>query len=220
MVTKPDLNKLKTEIHNRKRERVAISESIQGATLLPKDEFLNGLMASLQTGKSSSATNLIKLVENKTAQRLQETPVHNVQPVQSPAPVQPQQRQRITEVDMSPERDEQMFRDLEIKKSRTLAESMQEYIQTPHVGAPMSNKVPAGQQLNEGYLVENVKRVVNNYLAENLGPIFEEAIKSTIIEMYAVERIKEVLQENKEMIKTVVIETIKEIQARNKAKTQ
>ena len=70
--------------------------------------------------------------------------------------------------------------------------------------------------LNEAYLSENVKKIVNGYLTENLGPIFEEAIKSTIIEMYAVERIKEVLNENREMVKSIVIETIKEIQARSK----
>ena len=70
--------------------------------------------------------------------------------------------------------------------------------------------------LNEGYLVENVKKVVSNYLIENLGPIMEESIKSTILELYAVDRIKEVLTENKEMIKTIVYETIRELQAKKK----
>ena len=82
----------------------------------------------------------------------------------------------------------------------------------PKTGQPM--------QINEGYLVENVKKIVDNYLIDNFGPVVEEAIKSTIIEMFAVERIKEVLTENREMIKTVVYETIKELQAKNKAKAQ
>jgi hypothetical protein len=55
---------------------------------------------------------------------------------------------------------------------------------------------------------------------ENFGPIVEEAIKSTILELYAVERIKEVLTENKEIIKTVVYETIRELQAKSKTKAQ
>jgi hypothetical protein len=80
----------------------------------------------------------------------------------------------------------------------------------PNTGQPM--------QINEGYLVENVKKIVDNYLIDNFGPVVEEAIKGTIIEMYAVERIKEVLQENREMIKTLVYETIREIQAKSKAK--
>ena len=75
-------------------------------------------------------------------------------------------------------------------------------------------------QLNEAALVENVKNVVNGYLSENLGTVFEEAIKGTIIEMYAVERIQEVLNENRDLIKTVVVETIKEIRDKSKVKAQ
>jgi hypothetical protein len=236
MAGKVDLNKIKEEIDVRKKERGVMTERVQGATLMPKDQFLNGLMTSLQTGQDTAATNLIKLVENKTAAKhgeivrhaVNETvlpttvPTANVRPIQGGIPLE--------QVDMSPERDEQMFRDLEAKRKKTLAESMNEYINAPHVGAPMSNQqvaIPPATtymsngttrvpMLNEAYLVENVNKIVHNYLAENLGPVFEEAIKSTIIEMYAVERIKEVLQENREMIKTVVIETIKEIQARSK----
>jgi len=110
---------------------------------------------------------------------------------------------------------------LERKRKQTLAESIENFGKIPAIGAPMQNNPQyAGQpmQINEAYLTENVKNTVNNYLSENLGPIFEEAIKSTIIEMYAVERIKEVLTENKEMIKTLVYDTIREIQAANAKK--
>jgi hypothetical protein len=117
---------------------------------------------------------------------------------------------------MSPERDEQLWADIEKRKKQTLAESIEGFNKTTN--APMNN-VPTytgGQPINEGYLIENVKKIVNNYLIENFGPVIDEAIKSTIIEMYAVERIKEVLQENKEIIKTVVYETIRELQAKKK----
>jgi hypothetical protein len=92
-------------------------------------------------------------------------------------------------------------------------------------GSPTNKQQPVQQRpqmnLNEGYLVENVKKIVDNYLIENFGPIVEEAIKSTILELYAAERIKEVLVENKEMVKAVVIETIREIkQANDKKKAQ
>ena len=50
-----------------------------------------------------------------------------------------------------------------------------------------------------------MQQIVNGHLAENLGPIFEEAIKGTVIEMFAVERIQEVLKENKDLIKEVVV---------------
>ena len=36
--------------------------------------------------------------------------------------------------------------------------------------------------------------------------------------MYAVERIKEVLNENRDLVKSVVVETTREIQAKSKAK--
>jgi hypothetical protein len=122
---------------------------------------------------------------------------------------------------MSPEREELMFRDLETSRKKTLAESIQQYVAVPVVGTPMSNR-PANApiSLNEQYLIENVTKIVNNYLVENFGPILEEAIKGTILEMYAVERIKEVLHENKDMVKAVVIEVIKEIQAKSKSKAQ
>jgi len=212
---KVDLNKIKAEIDVRKKERGIATEQTQGAKLLPKDQFLNELMVSLKSGQDTQATNLIKLVENKTAERHGEVKRHNIDTMTIPVAPQPTNEP----VGMSPERDEQLFADLEKRRKQTLAESIQGYISTPPVGAPMNNtppQTPGAPVLNEGYLIENVKKVVNNYLTENLGPIFEEAIKSTIIEMYAVERIKEVLTENKDMIKGVVIETIKEIQARTK----
>jgi hypothetical protein len=224
MAGKVDLNKIKEEIDVRKRERGVLSEKVQGTTLMPKDQFLNGLLTSLQTGQDTAATNLIKLVENKTAAKHGEVVRHNIETVAPVPPTRPIQGGiPLEQVDMSPEREEIMFRDLEAKRKKTLAESMQQYYNTPAVGAPMTN-VPTAMplttggipMLNEVYLSENVKKIVNGYLTENLGPIFEEAIKSTIIEMYAVERIKEVLNENREMVKSIVIETIKEIQARSK----
>jgi hypothetical protein len=101
---------------------------------------------------------------------------------------------------------------------------MGSFITTAKGGQKMvaENHAPSQGQpmLNEAYLIERVQKVVNNYLSENLAPIFEDAIKNTIIEMYAVERIKEVLTENREMIKSLVYETIREIQAKSKNKTQ
>jgi hypothetical protein len=119
---------------------------------------------------------------------------------------------------MSPERDEQLWQDIEKNRKQTLAESMGKYI-TPNANTP-ARQPQQQMNLNEGYLVENVKKIVDNYLIENFGPVIEEAIKGTIIEIYAVERIKEVLQENREIVKSIVLETIREIQANSKKKAQ
>jgi len=216
MAEKINLNKLKDEIDSRKRGKNIAPSSLGEQTTIgvsPRDTFLYGLMESLKTGKDNASTNLLKTVDNKVAEKHGESARLPVNEVAAP----PQPRKPI---DMSPERDEQLFADLEKKRKQTLAESMSSYIGAPAVGAPMQNQPPqqagAPVQLNEQYLAENVKKIVNGYLTESLGPIFEEAIKGTIIEMYAIERIKEVLHENKDLIKTVVIETIKEIQAKNK----
>jgi len=230
MADKVNLNLLKNEIDNRKKEKNQVSsrlgENLGGGTNLPpRDAFLNGLLESFQTGRDTHSSVLVKSVVNKVAEKNNESaPIRNV--TSQPAaqfPTQSPQRIKESDMAMSPERDEQLFADLANKRKMTLAESIEGFTKMPAVGAPMQNQSANYQQpmqINEAYLTENVKHIVNNYLVENFGPIVEEAIKSTILEMYAVERIKEVLHENKELIRTVVIDTIKEIQAKNKAKAQ
>jgi hypothetical protein len=210
---KPDLNKLKSEIDSRKKQKNMIQSSLGenvGTDIAPRDAFLHGLLKSRNTGVETPSTNLIKLVENKVAVKHGEAPKHNVSEIASTS------QASVIKEDMSPERDEQLFRDLESKRKQTLAESMQEHITSKSL--PQQPRTTTGMpiNLNEGYLVENVKKIVDNYLVDNFGLVVEEAIKSTILEMYAVERIKEVLHENKDLIKTLVYETIREIQAKAK----
>ncbi len=211
-MAKPDLNKLKSEIANRRNEKTATIDGVA-----PKDKFLNGLLESLHTGRETQASVLVKTIDNTVAAKNNETTRLTIKET---APIQQAPAQRPIQMDMSPERDEQMWAEMEKKKKQTLAESMQTYIQSPNLGTPMNNNSMQPMTLNEQYLTENVKKIVNGYLTENFGPIVEEAIKSTILELYAVERIKEVLTENKEMIKTVVYETIRELQAKSKTKAQ
>jgi len=230
MAKKLDLNKLRDEIDKEKQSRNMVPSKLgesAGRGVSPRDEFLTGLLQARETGTDTPASTLIKVVENKIAEKHGEIKKHVVNEA---APVQ-----RPAKVDMSPERDEQLFVDLETKRKQTLAESIEAFSssQSTTPSAPSVDyngkqfltsapAAPAGvpTQLNEAALVEGVKNVVNEYLSENLGTVFEEAIKGTIIEMYAVERIKEVLNENRDLIKTVVVETIREIQAKNKAKAQ
>lgn len=225
MANSINLNKLRDEIDNRKKGRNIQTENVGNNNVVgasPRHAFLNGLLESIRTGSESTATALVKAVDNRVAEKNGETPKLNVtKPIVPQQSVQQRIPQRINEVEMSPERDEQLFADLERKRKKTLAESIESYASVPMVGAPMTQQPhQITANLNEGYLVEGVKKIVDNYLVENFAPVVEEAIKNTIIEMYAVERIKEVLHENKELIRTVVIETIKDIQAKAKAKAQ
>jgi hypothetical protein len=221
MADRVNLNLLKNEIDNRKREKNQISTNPNGVftTTPTRDEFLSGLLESFQTGRDTHSSVLIKEVVNKAAEKIGEpAPMRNtpVLPISNSSP----QPHRISNVDMSIEREEQLYIDLERKRKSTVIESIEGFNKTPQVGAPMNNYQPqsAPMQLNEAYLTENVKKIVNNYLIENFGPVVEEAIKSTILEMYAVERIKEVLQENKELVRTVVYEVFKEIREKQNAK--
>ena len=208
---KPDLNKLKAEIDTRKKEKGFNS------VIPAKDEFLNGLLNSLHSGKSSSATEIIKLVENKTAERFGEKTIYTI-PTNGQNQIA-QQRTQLAKINENEtaDRDELLWAEIERMKKQTLAESMQSYI-SPNANTGVQHNHKGN--LNEGHLVGNVEKIVNNYLVENFGPVVEEAIKSTILEMYAVERIKEVLTENKEMIQEIVYDTIRQIQAKNKAKTK
>ena len=236
MAKKLDLNKLKDEIHKEKQNRNVIPSQLGenvSTSAAPRDVFLNGLISSLHSGQETPASTLIKVVENKVAEKHGMVKRHIVnETAVTPTP------QATPIIDTSPDRDEQLYRDLEVKRKQTLAESISNFqnkapaTETPPMvnyggqqfltSAPTVPTVQTGapMQINEAALVENVKNVVNGYLSENLGTVFEEAIKGTIIEMYAVERIQEVLNENRDLIKSVVVETIKEIQARSKAKAQ
>jgi len=226
MATKPDLNKLKTEIASRKREKSIAPVGMGAQNQLgasPRDTFLNGLLESLKTGRDTASSNLVKIVDNQVAAKHKETARLPINETVAPVQRSTIQQSSIHEtVDMSPERDELLYRDLDKQRKQTIADAMAAGIapnKSMNTGMPSYNP-NTGQpmQINEGYLVENVKKIVDNYLIDNFGPVVEEAIKGTIIEMYAVERIKEVLQENREMIKTLVYETIREIQAKSKAK--
>lgn len=225
-----DLNKLKSEIETRKKEKGMLTENAQGVVMPPRDAFLNGLLKSLQTGSKSPMINNIKTMSaradiisdsikkgvvtteaiNKLAE-LKSSGTVNIAPTEYRAP-------KMNETaEMLPERDETMLDDFNTRrKNVTLADSMKDYVgKTVPTPMPVTS-TGAPINLNEGYLVENVKKIVDNYLVDNFGLIVEEAIKDTVIEMYAVERIKEVLYENKELVKSLIKEVIREIQDKSK----
>lgn len=233
MGQKPDLNKLKEEIDNRKKGRFSPQQSNLGGA--PRDTFLNGLIESLQTGRETASTNLVKTIENQTAIKSGEKPKLSINEIVE----KPQQlnndltaiQNTPKTIDMGIDREEQMWRDIEYKKTAvgsTLADAMQEYINTPNRGKqghPPSNinnkhiSQQTPQQLNESILFENMKKFVDDHLVENYGEAIEQAIKSTIMEMYSTEKILQVLNDNKEMIKKMVYDIIRELQQKNKKKT-
>ena len=225
MANKGIMNNIKNEIDTRKKEKNMVSSSLGesvGSDVAPRDVFLHGLKKSLKTGAETASSSLIKTVVNKAAKHKGETANLPVNPV-APAPI----NETVAPVQMSPERDEQMYADMRNMGNKTLAESIQgfsganpaatntapvvnyggnQYLTSAPAGVPV-----AGGQINEGVLVESVKQIVNGHLVESLSPILEEAIKSTVLEMYAIEQVRKVITDNPEIINEAVYRTIREL---------
>jgi hypothetical protein len=111
MPSKVDLNKLREELESRKQTANRVVESDK-----PKDNFLFELEASLRSGSESRATNRIKLIENKTAEKLQERTIHpevsQVQPKVEPRKEFKQSPVQNKYVGESQDREELMCRDI------------------------------------------------------------------------------------------------------------
>ncbi len=224
MANKFNLEGIKEEMATRRSERNSVSEQL-GEPIVSgqaKDGFLNGLITSFNTGRETHATKRIKLIENKIDIKEGKTPKFkesgdDIVSLQDVNQNRSSNRNNLNiNTSMSPEmaeasRDELMYADMNKKVLRG-GQSLSESLMSVGGQGAHNNATPIqSAQLNEG-----IKNVVNNYLAENFGLIVEESIKSTILEMYAVERIKEVLQENKGMIKSIMMEIIKETKAKQK----
>lgn len=211
-----DLKKLRSEIDSRKKEKIDESGIIGGKK--PKDSLLYGLVSSLSTGQENTSIKIIKEIDNAAALKMGEKPKMKIN--ENVVDVEPPKTKTI-DTSSSQERDELMWREFEQRKKQTLTESMAAYINPNQHGNninPTSHHTP--QLVNEGYVVENVKKIVDGYLVENFSIIVDEAIRSAVIEMFAIEKIKTALNENRELIKGVVYEVIKEIQVKAKAKQQ
>jgi hypothetical protein len=70
--------------------------------------------------------------------------------------------------------------------------------------------------INEEQMVKIINNSLVNYMNENFAPIAQEAMKNIVIEMYAIERIKKTIDENRDLIEKIVIETITKLQNRKK----
>jgi len=220
MAIKYNLEGIKEEMATRRNERNTVSQQLGEPvnTGQAKDGFLNGLITSFNTGRETHATKRIKLIENKVDIREGKTPKFK----ENNTDILPEANQNRTPnrggIDnvMNPEfseadRDELMYAKMS-KKALMGGNSLSENLMS-FTGQATNN---GGNPIQSSVLTEGVKNVVNNYLAENFGLIVEESIKNTILEMYAVERIKQVLQENKGMLKAIMYEIIKENKAKQK----
>lgn len=221
------LNNIKNEIENRKKTK---NQEVFGSNVAePKDAFLNGLLESLQSGRQNSSVNHLKEIANKATEKKgldkkltitennSNSSFSNDEQYISPSnyrkPI------NIQEDDIS--REEQMFKNFQQSKKVGLADSIENFGNNgKRLNEQQFNNRPQQSILNEEHLIETVYKVVNNCMGEGFQPLFEEGMNNVIVEMFAVERIKKVMQENKEIIKGIVYEVLREIQAKSKAKQQ
>lgn len=222
--TTVNLGKLQSEIDSRK-QTIPNSNAINGVQ--PRMAFLHGLVESLQKNIPTHSSELIKEVDNKVAIKKNEKPIFKpnsslVQTTQNRnTPIQiEQQPQKLNEFeDIS--REELMYQKLNSKqKSNTLYGEIENFIQPQYPNQQYPNQQYPNYQSSPNQhpqvMNESVENICSNYLNENLLHIVEDTFKNAVIEMYAVERIKQVLTENKEIIRAVILEVFKEIQSKKK----
>ena len=135
------LSNLKKEIEERKQKKGGTVTEGTTANLSARDEFLHGLLTSIKTGTPTKSTEVIKMVENKTAEKQGEIKVHNNDGLTQTTPTTPTNgRQNPPTVDMGMmnERDDKFDQALS-SKSQTLAEQLQRYRSMSNVGDPMGS---------------------------------------------------------------------------------
>ena len=211
-----DLSKLREEIDNRKQEKNTINQ--EDTKQAPKDSFLNGLLTSLKTGQESMSTKKLKMVEQKAAEKKGETKKNfSGNDTMLDAIEKHGGGGNTSEIPTAPEptgdkdRDHLLYEEYDRKMKEMFGENAKNVMQPHQLKQPQQRSQPK-QQLNEEYLVGTVKKILN----ESFAPMVEDAMKDAIVEIYSVEKIKEVIQENESVIKGIVINTIRELQKKKK----
>jgi len=209
-----DLTKLRDEIDNRKRNKSGSSTNVNKIKEAnqPKDSFLNELITSLNTGKQTESTKLIKMVESKAAEKNGETPRTSSNTVSSELNKHSNQLSSPPAQTQTSDRDYLLYEELERKK-KEMINGGANYNQ----GVSQINEMVKQPQQQAGLITENqLNEAVDNIIKDKFAHIVEQAMKDSIVEIYANTRMKEVLDENEDYIKKIVIDTIRGLQKKKK----
>lgn len=210
-----DLSKLKEEIHTRKQAK---GDVVDGQTVIPKDKFLNGLIESLNTGRETDSTQLIKLVENKTSEKTGGKPISSgdntmvAELEKRSGQVNPQSNveQKHNIGGSEAEREAKLYEEFERKKKELMGGGLTNINHdSGHSSPPPSQN---SQIISEAKLYETV----NNVISEKFAIVVEQAMKDSIVEIYSAARMKEVIEENKDLIRNIVVEVIRGLQTKKK----
>ena len=222
-----DLKKLKENINQRKSEMkeqsIALGET-QVAAHASSDGILHELLQAHNTGQPTKAIEKIKAVNELADSKggvgtvpsggglSDAVSQFGGNSTPTPNPMTPKEP-----VKMMNER-EKLFEQKLTSGQQSLSTSLNNYGMPQHVNpAGMNTQLgmvnPAAPvQINEQQIIQTV----NNALNENVATMVQEVMKSTIIEMYEADKLKNAIIENKDMIQKIVRETIIELSKKNK----
>jgi hypothetical protein len=236
---KDAIDNLRKEIDEAKKNGHTRSQALGEELPQPpiKNNFLNELVKSRNTGHPNEASEAIKVVSKvseakeiskRTGQYVDTSAIINQH---APTP-QPQQSVRQKPVEQVINETPDRF------PNETISASIDKFIgggnqpqQPPYGGNDylnyqemMRRKQEMGiidenyspQQGGYGTINEQTIQVISESLNENFASLFSEALKSNIVENYKKEKVAEALRENYGLIKNMVKEVILELQERNK----
>lgn len=207
-----DLGKLKQEIHTRKTKTGQISDTNTTSTAGAKDGFLNGLVESLNSGRPTQASETVKEIDrvakNKEITKNGGVPIPKTSSYVPPETHEIPKPNNLGLVDAINghnngatvhDREKELYAEFE-KKRKLLYQ--------PQVEQEQRNTHQLPSQLNENMITE--------VITDKFSVIVEQAMKDSIVEIYATSRMRETITESKDLIREVVIEVIRELQTKNK----
>lgn len=207
-----DLSKLKDEINDRKKSTGNVSNETDNNV---KDKFLNGLIESLNTGKETESSNLLKRVDSETSKKTGDNLVKNntnngeINKPNTNNKSQSKTSLQSTNVDYG-DRDEKLFEEYERKKRQLFNNKK---VNENQISSKPNNYV---NQENQYISEDKLHETINNIISDKFAMIVEQAMKDSIIEIYTTTRMKEVLDDNKDTIRKIVIDVIRELQTKKK----
>jgi len=237
-----DLDLIKQEIDSRKKEKKVEIMNEGHDVPLARDEFLHGLQQSLATGQPNKATAKLNIVKersdnmqvaggqviNQNTAPVNQQVINEVAHTQHPVNVNPNPNynpnagypQQPTNPNGNP-REEQFYKNLQETK-QILGNSSNNLGVADAITQWSGNQNQGqGQQMisSPNALNEAVNNAVQNFMTNHFANIVEQAMKGTMMEIYAKERVEIALNENKDMIQKMVVNTILALQKKNQKKT-
>lgn len=210
MSNKVDFGKLRQEIEGKKKEI--------GVAVEPKDKFLHQMLSSLDGGRVNESVKRVKVITDLANVKKGEKPIfhgddntlrENVGNIEN-------SKHRTNQIN-GDYREEMMYGDAFNKMRKnvnnteipgTLLEELEKF-QNKNGSL---NQI-ARERNNDSKVIneEFIKEEFNKILLENYQMLFEDSLNSKIIEMFAIDRIKNVLFENKALLRAVVIDVIRDL---------